>query len=144
MAGFARKSLGVLCRLDLRKALGRGGARRVASGTEHGRIRQNRLHGHWILGMVGQRSMASFAVHVRMFAAVLLFRYVGVAGLASFVAGKLDRTRRDFADGIPAVVPILPEAFGHLKSAYHQKGQKGKNEKSGKPEKMSCMLEDTH
>jgi hypothetical protein len=94
--------------------------------------------------MFGLRSVAGFAVHMRMFAGLLYVGDVRVASLARVVASELDGMRGDFADGGSTIVPILPKALGDNEMAHHQKHQKGENEKPRKPEKMPCILEDTH
>jgi len=118
----------MLFRHNLRKALRFGGAGCVTSGTEHGRIRQNRLDCRWIVGMFGLRPVAGFAIHVRMFAVLLYVQNVHVTGLASLVPGVFGRMRGNLADGSPAIVPILSKALGDNVVAYHQKQQKGEDE----------------
>ncbi len=58
--------------------------------------------------------------------------------------GVFGRMRGYFADGRPAIVPILSKTFGHNVVAHHQKHQEGEDEQPRKPEKMSCILEDAH
>src|ERR1019366_4881867 len=55
MAGLAGYPIRVVCRHNLRKALGLGGAGRVTSRAEHRRVRQLRLHRGWVLGMAEHR-----------------------------------------------------------------------------------------
>ena len=91
-----------------------------------------------------QSAVAGFAVHMRVLAGLLLVRHIRVAGLARLVPGKLRRVSRNFADCRPAIVPVLPKALGDHEVAHHQKHEKGEDEQPRKPEKMSCILEDTH
>ena len=70
---------------------------------------------------LNQRAVASLAVHVRMLTLHLYFLNVRVTPLAALVSGKFRRMRRNFSDGRPAIVPILPKALRHNVVAYHQK-----------------------
>jgi hypothetical protein len=81
---------------------------------------------------------------MRVLADLLLIRHIRVACLASLMSGKLHRPRSDFIDGSPAIVPILPKAFGYNVMAHHQKNQEGEDEEPRKPEKMPCIFENTH
>jgi hypothetical protein len=94
--------------------------------------------------MFGLRAVAGFAVYMRVFAAVLYLRHVCMACLAGVVPGKSDRMSGNFADGVAAVVPILPKALGDNVVAHHEKHQKGEDEEPRKPEKMACIFEDAH
>jgi hypothetical protein len=60
------------------------------------------------------------------------------------MSGKLHRPRSNFVDGRPAIVPILPKAFGHNVMAHHKKNQEGEDKQPRKPEKMPRILESTH
>ena len=101
-----------------------------------------RLHG---LGRtLNQSAVAGLAVHMRVLAVLLYVQHVRVAALAGLVPGKFHRMRGNFADGRPAIVPILSKAFGHNVVACHQKHQEGEDKEPRKPEKMSCILKDTH
>src|ERR1035438_3601257 len=88
--------------------------------------------------------MAGFALHIWLLPGFLFVRHVRVAGLARLVAGKLRRVLCNLADGRSAIVPILAEAFGDHVVAHHQKDQKGEDKEPREPEKMPCILEDTH
>ena len=95
-------------------------------------------------GMAGQRSVAGLAVHVRMLAGLLLVRHIRVAGSRRSRGRQTSPGARNFADGRPAIVPILAKALGHNVVAHHQKHQEGEDKEPRKPEKMPCILENTH
>src|ERR1035437_2311946 len=103
-----------------------------------------RLGLHWIGQTLDQRPVAGFAVHMRMLAVLLLVRHIRVAGFARVVPRKLRRVSGNLAHRGSAIVPILSKGLGDYVVAYHQKHQKGEDEKPRKPEKMPCILEDTH
>ena len=120
MAGFAGNAVGVVRGIDLRKSLGLGGTRRVASRAQHRGIRLYRRYRGWIVGVLGQRAVAGFAVHMRMLALALHIEDVGVAGFACLVAGELHRTGRNLADCSAAVVAILSEALWNHETVERQ------------------------
>ncbi len=71
--------------------------------------------------MTRQCAMASLAVDVRVFAALLYIQNVCMADLAGLVPSKLDRMCANFTDGRTAIVPILSEGLGDNEPSYHQK-----------------------
>src|SRR5271166_1814623 len=88
--------------------------------------------------------MAGLAVYVRVLAGILFGYHIRVAVFAGLMAGKLHRKTGNFAHCGPAIVSILPKAFGHIVMAHHKKHQESEDEKPRKPEKMACILERTH
>jgi len=90
VAGLARQPRRVVCRNHLRKALWFSCAGRMTAGAQHCRVGKNRCHCGWIVGMFFQRPVASFAVHVRMFALRFHVQNIRMAALAGLVASKLD------------------------------------------------------
>lgn len=90
--------------------------------------------------MVGQRTVAGFAVDVDVFALSFGGYYIAVAVCAGLVAGKLDGARGDFRNGSAAIVAVLTKAFGNHVATNDQEGKKGKNEKPCEAEEMSCIL----
>src|SRR5690348_10173708 len=121
MAGLARNAVGVIRRTDLRKSLRLGGACRMTLRAQHRCIRLHWSYRRWILCMPRQRSMAGFAVHMRVLAFVLHIEHVAVASLASLVAGKLHRSSGNLADDGAAIVPVLSEALGNHVMANNKK-----------------------
>ncbi len=73
--------------------------------------------------MLCQWTMASFATDLSVHASLLHFLDVGVASLASLVAGEVDRMGGNLCDGSSAVMSILSETMRDKKSAYAQKRQ---------------------
>jgi hypothetical protein len=136
MAGVAEHSVGVVCGNNLRKAFGLGGAGRVATGAENGCVEQYGLNCGRVVGagVLGLRSVASFAVYMRMFSLALLVNNVGVTGFAGIVSGIPHRVGGDFANGCAPVVAILPKALWHYVMSHHKKHHKGEDEEPRKPE----------
>ena len=94
--------------------------------------------------MFRQRSVAGFAVHVRMFALALHIQHIGVAGFASLVAGKLHGVGGDLANGGAAIVPVLSKTLRNDVTSNNKKDNKGENKKSRKSEEMPGILENAH
>ena len=65
VAGLAGNAARVVCRINLRKSLGLGRARRVAPRAQHAVSGFTGVT-EWIVGMVRQRPVAGLAVHMRM------------------------------------------------------------------------------
>ncbi len=61
--------------------------------------------------MLGQRSVACLAVHMRVFPVLLYVQHIRVAGFTCLMAGKVNRASGNFADRIAAIVAVLPKAF---------------------------------
>lgn len=78
--------------------------------------------------MLGKRSMARLAVHVRVLAFALHIEYVAVAGLARLVTGKLHGTRGYLTDRIAAIVAVLSEAFRNHVTSDYKKDNEGEDE----------------
>ena len=84
--------------------------------------------------MFGQRSVAGFAIHMRMLALALQIEDIGMAGLASLVTGKFHRSGRNLANGIAAIVTVLSEALWNDVTSNHEKDHESENEESRKSE----------
>ena len=82
--------------------------------------------------MFRQRSVACFAVHMRVLALALRIENIGVTRLAGLMSGKLHRTACNFTDRIAPIVPILPEAGGNHVMSDDEKNDEGENEESRK------------
>ena len=78
--------------------------------------------------MLRQRSVAGLAVYMRVLAYLLCICLIGMAGLARLMSGKMNGLGSDFADGIAAVVSVLPKALRNYVPAYEQKDEKGYHE----------------
>ncbi len=103
------------------------------------------FHGSWVVRMLGQRSVAGFAIHVRVLAILLLLKDVGMAGFAGLVAGEIHGPGRDFRHCVAAVVPILARNFlgPETRGAAGNRRMPAANTPA-KSKKMSCILEGIH
>ena len=110
MTGIANHSAGMLLRIHLREPLRFGGAGFMALRAQHGRVRQSRHDGDRVLCMLGLRAMASLASDSGMFALGLHLQDIGVAGFAGLVPGVDDGQRRNFRDGVAAVMSDIPQS----------------------------------
>ena len=91
--------------------------------------------------MLGQRSMARFAIHVRVLAIFFLFEDVGMAAFAALVPGEIDRPGCDFRQCIAAIVPILSKTFWDQKTTEDQEQEDARDEDSRQSKKMSRVFE---
>lgn len=78
--------------------------------------------------MFRERSVARFAIYVRVPAVFLLVKNVGVAGFASLMAGEVDGTGSDVGQRIPAIVAVLSKAFGNHQAADSHENEHAKQE----------------
>ena len=110
MASVAGYASGVICGCDLGEGLRLGAVGFVAAGADDGGVELGRLDGGGIVSMLALGSVAGFAWNDDVLALLLLLHNVGVTGLAHFVTGMGNGTRRGFGDGGPAIMSVLPEA----------------------------------
>ena len=136
VAGFAGNAAGVLVGVDLREVFGFGGAGSVALDAEDGGVQLGRGDRR-IVGVVGQRTVAGFAIDVGVLAGLLGVEDVRVAGLAALVAGEVDGLGCDLGYGCAAIVAILSERLGDDEVANHEKHHKGDDEQESESEKMT-------
>jgi hypothetical protein len=108
VASVAGDASGVICGCDLRKGFGLGAVGFVAAGADDG-VELRWFHGGGIVSMLGLGSVAGFAGDDDVFALLLLFHHVGMAGLAHVVAGMGYGTGGGFGDGGAAIVSVLAE-----------------------------------
>lgn len=133
----------MLVRVYLWESLGLGSAGRMTLDTENGRVQLGRLNRR-VVGMLSQRTMTGFAIHVDVLAHLLHFQNVCVTGLAGFVAGKMNRTGSHLTYGGPAVVAILSKGLRHNEVPDHQEKYEGYDEQKRKPQQMSCIFKQLH
>ena len=133
VAGITGKASGMICRGNLRKALGLRGVLLMTTGAEDGRVKLGRLDGG-IIRVRGLRSVARFAIHMRVLAGAFLVEDVRMAGFASLVAGEFNWPGRNFGYGISAVVAVPSEAFRDEKTSDDQEYQDAENEHPGQAE----------
>lgn len=122
MACLAGNPVRMFCSVDLGKILRPGGAGLVAPNAEHCRIRFSRIN-RWILGMLYLRSVAGFAVHMRMFARALGLGDIGVTCFAGLVSGKMLRPSCNLGNRRTPVMSVFPEAPWNHKASEHKERQ---------------------
>lgn len=144
MACVTSETSGVIRSGDLGKALRLRGVRLVATGAQYGRIEFGGFYRGGIVRVLGQRSVAGLAIHLRMPASVFLVKDVDMAGLAGLMASELNRPGRDFGHCISAVVPVLSKTFRDQKAPHGEKYQQAEHEHPSQAEKMSCIFEYIH
>lgn len=98
----------------------------------------------WVAGMIGERSMAGFAMDIGMLACLLYLENVGMTGFARLMTCEVDGTGGNLSNGGSTVVAIFAEALRNNKATDHQKEYEANDEQKSKPEKMSCILEVAH
>ena len=130
MAGIAGQTAGVIGGSDLRKIFGLGRVPFVTTYAEYRRVKLRGLNRGRVVSMIGQRSVASFAIDVGVLAIFFLVKDVGMASLACFMACKVYGQCGDFAYRIPAVVPILSETFWDQETANDQEREEAHGENS--------------
>lgn len=94
--------------------------------------------------MFGQRSVAGFAVHMRVLAFAFHIEHVTVAGLASLMTGELHRSSCDLADCVAAIMSIPAKAWWNHEMSNNKKDNKSENEESRESEEMPGILESAH
>ena len=111
VAGFAGQTIGVVRGTTWGKPLGLAALAAWQRDAENGCIQLWRVAPTRIVGVLGQRPMTGLAVHLRVLAALLHCRDVGVAGLASLMAREVDWTSGNLGDGVSAIVTVLSKAL---------------------------------
>jgi hypothetical protein len=144
VAGVASEASGVLCSDDLGKVFRLRAVCLVATGAEYCRIEFGGFYGSGIIRVLGQRSVAGFAIHLRMLTEVFLVKDVDMAGLAGLMAGEFNRPGRDFGHCISAVVPVLSKTFRDQETTDKQEYKETEHENPSQAEKMPCIFEDIH
>ena len=129
---------------NLRKAFGLRRIRLMAADAEYGRIEFFGGHGSRIVRVLGQRSVAGFAIHVRVLAIFFLFQDVGMAAFASLVPREIHWPDCDFRQCVAAIVPILSKTFWDQKTTEDQEQEDARDEDSRQSKKMSRILEGIH
>jgi hypothetical protein len=115
----------------------------MATGAEDGRVELGRLDGG-IIRVRGLRSVARFAIHMRVLAGGFLVEDIRMAGLAGLMARELNGPGRDFGHGTSPVVAVLSKTFRDQETPDDEECQEAEHEDPSQAEKMSCILEDIH
>jgi hypothetical protein len=125
VTGVAGQTSGMICARDLRECLWLGAVGFVTTRTDDRGVGQFRRDGGRIVGVFALRSVAGFAWDVGVASELLHIDDFGVAAFADLMTGECRRARRDFADGIAAVVSVLAKALGDDGGAeQHEHSQK--------------------
>ena len=112
--------------------------------AEHCRVGQLRGDFRRIRHVIGQRTVAGFAVHARVLARLLERGHVVVTVLTNFVPGEFRGVSRNFGKGVTAKVAVLAETTGHKHEAKCQKGDHTREEYRCNPEEVFEVLEPIH
>jgi hypothetical protein len=94
--------------------------------------------------MMGERSMAGFAMDVGMLACLLDLENVGMTGFARLMTREVDGTGGNLSNGGSTVVTVFAEALRNNEVTDDQKDYEANDEQKSKPEKMSRVPEVTH
>ena len=129
---------------NLRKGLRLGRVGLVAADAEYGRIQLFRGHGGGIIRVPGQRSVARFAVDVRVFSVFLLLQDVSMAAFARLVAREIGWPGGDLRQCVAAIVPVLSKTLWDQERAEDQEEQDANGEDSRQSKKMSRVLKGIH
>jgi hypothetical protein len=94
--------------------------------------------------MLGQGSVAGLAIDVGVLAVLFLVEDVGMAGLASLMASEIDGPGGGFGHRVPAVMPVLSEAFWDQEEADDQEQEDARDKNCCQTEKVSGIFEGMH
>jgi len=114
----------MLGRVDLREGRRLCDVGLMAARTDHFRVRQSGGNGSRIAGVLRQRPVARFAIHVRMFALAFGVTDISMATFAELMARIIDRARGDLAECSPSVMSILAKCFGDKQLACREEHDK--------------------
>ena len=110
MTGVASQSCRMFGTYNLRKPFRLGAIGFMAARADDCGVRQGGCDRARVVGMLGERSVASLAGQRRVFTVLLKLGYVGVTRLTSFVAGDGNRSRRYLSNSGATVVAVLSKA----------------------------------
>ena len=141
MAGVTCEPVGVIRGNNLGEGFRLGAIRLMAADAEHRCIQLRRGQRCRIRGMLPQRPVAGFAVHMDVSAVLLLRDHVTVAILTRLVASVIYRATGNLRDRIRAIMAVLSEASRNKKTTNHQEDNDSRRENCCKPEQMTGILE---
>ncbi len=128
VAGLTRKAAGVLICLHLREGLWSSSAGRMTADAECSGLELWRIDRAWVAGMIGERSMAGFAMDIGMLAFLLYLENVGMAGFTRLMTCKVDGTGGNLSNGGSTVVAIFAEALRNNEVTDDQKDYEADDE----------------
>ncbi len=130
----------ILCD-DLGEPRGLGEVCLMAARTKDARVRKLWNDRSWIGGVFCQRSVASLAIHPGMFSRFFNGEDVAMAIFTRRMPSETGFARRDFFQGVTAIMPVLPKALGdELHPCQEEDGESNK-EDCRQPEEMLCVFE---
>ena len=129
MAGVARKSRGVLGRVNLGEIHGLRVIRLMATNAKHRRIEFRRDDACRIFRVLHLRAVTRFAGNVSVSSRFLHIQNVAVAGFTHLVPGVRNRLRLGFSKRIPSIVAICAKALRNQQASHNQEQRQsnGKN-----------------
>jgi hypothetical protein len=129
---------------DLRKVARLGAIGRVATHAQNCRIQLGRLDRRGILGVLSEGPVAGFAVHMGVLPLAFHLENIGMARLAGLVSGEGHGSRRNFSDGISAVMSILAKTAWDQDGAQNYEYNDSSDEDQGHAEQVFDILEPVH
>jgi len=118
-------------RSHLGEGLRLGGISLVTANTQHSGVEFFGRDGGRIIGVLDQRTMAGFAIDVRVPAVPFLFQNVAVTALAGLMSGEIHRPGSQLGQGISAKVSVLSKTFRNQDAAQDKKEEKAKAKHRG-------------
>jgi len=112
MTGITGDVTHVFGRHHLRESFWFGGVLFMATAAESGDVGQLGLERPWVIGMLGQRSVAGLAGYVRVPAARPSLGLVIMATDTSVLAGEGNGALANHCERARAIVPVLAERLG--------------------------------
>ena len=144
MTALADDPARVLGAGHLRKGFRLGDVLFMAARAEHRGIGQLRYHRTRVLGVLGQRAMAGFAVDAHMLARFLYGQHVAVTVFTGLVTGKDDWFGSKLGQRGAAIVAILSKALGNKVCPDQQKHHDHDRTRYRQLDEMSGVFKFTH
>jgi hypothetical protein len=135
MAGVTNQSARVILRIYPREPFRLRARCFMTLGAQRRRVGLNGRD-RQIACMLALRTVASLAIHARVFSFGLFIRDIGVAGFAGLVAGVYNRQCRNLRDRVAAVVAVLPEAPRNEYSPHSEKSEQADHKHNRDPNEM--------
>ncbi len=94
--------------------------------------------------MSRKRTVARFAIDVRMLALALSLSNIGMASLTRLMTCIVDRACGDVIECGGSVVSVPSKCFGDEQRAYGEEREEAREKNSGKPEEMARVSKGSH
>ena len=141
MTGVASQSCRMFGTHNLGKPLRLRTIGLVAAHANDCGVRQGRSNRTGVVGVLGERPVASLTGERRVFTLFLQIGDVGVTRLTSFVTGNGNRTRRYLSNGCATIVAVLPEATGNNSCAQNHEREERDQHHCSEPDQVFYVLE---